>query len=782
MADTNSKRAKTGASAKGSSKSGQKSGSESARQPSSAPQASRDSATMPKASEAASGGAGGQDASQAGQSSAQTPSGANDMATIGKVDPNAADKNDGKDGDKGDSKSPSAVDKAKGKVSGAKDKANSLKDKGKDAAALASGDLSSLKKSGSGSDSEPTSKVGKGVKKAKQNLKQDLTGSTDPNDAGAQGASAGNDDEAPSRKGSAKKTALKGAAGGKGGATAYGVQMISRAMAFMATAASTAAQAATSGLAAVLAWIQNVGATIASTALSVGAAVGGVLGISTTVATAVVSVVAIGGIGTIATLGAAAFTVQPGVYEGRLEDCSSKVDSAISDGQDDGDLMTDVEAQRHAYVEKVYSILSAYGLTDNEIAGAVGNMAAESGIDPTGVEGVEGGIEAYNINGTKHQKALSDPDAWTRDVIFAGYERGHVSYYAPQYWDSINNRYFMGVGMIQVTNGYRMVGVAEGMGKDWWDFDWQMAFYLSQGSNCTTGHKGGSDFWTTYKNEMQGASVEECAQYFARYYEGNTVNGQNARVTLAQEWSNKFSGMTKDETYAKSIFAMADQMRAGTADEVVAEEQAKCVKTKTVDVSSLATAAVAYAWPTSADSRGNNGTALYRAVRDGVFPSEKSFPYMSCDSGVATAVRWAGVDVSYPIGNTNTQHTYLSTSDKWESLGYSDTISYDELQPGDIFVLGDGESPTGSVWSGHTVMFVGNEAIKAKYADAPDSFDTVSASYGQRSPACGGEVGYLLQKGYDSVGRSHYEVFRIKTPDNSDEFKDLGAGLSGTEQ
>ena len=55
----------------------------------------------------------------------------------------------------------------------------------------------------------------------------------------------------------------------------------------------------------------------------------------------------------------------------------------------------------------------------------------------------------------------------------------------------------------------------------------------------------------------------------------------------------------------------------------------------------LADAAVAYAWETKEMGNGNDGTQLYRAVKDAVAPND-TWIYQSCDRGVATAVRWSG--------------------------------------------------------------------------------------------------------------------------------------------
>ena len=147
------------------------------------------------------------------------------------------------------------------------------------------------------------------------------------------------------------------------------------------------------------------------------------------------------------------------------------------------------------------------------------------------------------------------------------------------------------------------------------------------------------------------------------------------------------------------------------------------------------------AWPTIAQSRGNDGTELYKWVHDQVIKGDSV--YMSCDRTVCTAVRWSGYDDSYPKGATLNQIQYLVTSPRWVELDWGGDRS--QLQAGDILirkdsVAGDATAETGSA-EHHTLVYIG-EVIAKNYSDK--SLGDIAAgscivhgSFGERSPGIG---------------------------------------------
>jgi len=157
-----------------------------------------------------------------------------------------------------------------------------------------------------------------------------------------------------------------------------------------------------------------------------------------------------------------------------------------------------------------------------------------------------------------------------------------------------------------------------------------------------------------------------------------------------------------------------------------------------VDHSTIASAAVAYAYETTAMGKGNDGTALYVAVKSVLFPNDQY--YQSCDRGVATAVHWSGADDEFPRGDVVSQENYMISSEKWISVGNFDQ-HYNELQPGDICLQPDK----------HIILYVGNEEIRNKYPNSDAIF--VSASLNTRSPGC------EMEQISDKIGYG-YKIYR----------------------
>ena len=54
--------------------------------------------------------------------------------------------------------------------------------------------------------------------------------------------------------------------------------------------------------------------------------------------------------------------------------------------------------------KKVWSVFKAYGLSNEQIAGILGNWSVESGIDPSGFEGIFS--EHFQPTGPKHTELM----------------------------------------------------------------------------------------------------------------------------------------------------------------------------------------------------------------------------------------------------------------------------------------------------------------------------------------------------------------------------------------
>lgn len=180
--------------------------------------------------------------------------------------------------------------------------------------------------------------------------------------------------------------------------------------------------------------------------------------------------------------------------------------------------------------------------------------------------------------------------------------------------------------------------------------------------------------------------------------------------------------------------------------------------TITVDNTSLAAAAVSYAWPSTSAAKGNNGTALYQYVKNKIIVDDY---YRSCDRGVAIAVRWSGYDDTYPAGPCTSQEAHVITSAKWQEVDWGGDVS--KLKPGDILIA------TPGTWGDHTVMYVGY--------DIPKQIQGVTANVVEASLTKGAAFPYhpenrspgltLCEDGW--IGQlTLYRVFRnVQTETNS---------------
>lgn len=78
--------------------------------------------------------------------------------------------------------------------------------------------------------------------------------------------------------------------------------------------------------------------------------------------------------------------------------------------------------------------------------------------------------------------------------------------------------------------------------------------------------------------------------------------------------------------------------------------------------------------------------------------------YASCDMGVATAVRYSGVDQSFEYKEIPAQWPYLRNSSQWQIVGEFKGTPNDVLKPGDVLINNH-----------HIMLYCGKEIVQAKY-------------------------------------------------------------------
>lgn len=480
----------------------------------------------------------------------------------------------------------------------------------------------------------------------------------------------------------------------------------------------------------------KVGSFFSGAAVATVQGVAGFLGISTTAAAvstsaAGVSVVAASVLIAVSVASNAGIAPRDAIVDNCAEDVK-KAQAMMIEGEHD--------AIRLDYAQKIYSVMKTYGLAEENIAGVIGNWDQESWIDPTGVETIFD--EKYQI-GPRKQAAMD-----------AGFDITAIdSAYA--------NRFplikLAGVGLGGFTdtwdgamNNTKLMKFAESNHMNWYDLELQLAFVLAPLENG-----GFSD--TFISNWEPEDNPRAAALSFAKYWEGNTTLGQEERQERAEYWFSQFASWTVDSAYANSILDMAKTTSMAASENSLGRKVRDCKDTTFADNSSIAMAAVSYAYATEEEGNYNDGTPLYRKVHEAVFPGDPWF--QSCDRSVACAVRWAGADDNFPAGGCTAITDHMVASDKWQEIMWGADSS--KLMPGDV-LIDPGE---------HVILYVGNETIKTKYPNAPDNFEIVSGSIGgpPRSPGCG-----VLWPGY----YDHYRAFRNVKAETDSKYKNIAVGVS----
>lgn len=440
-------------------------------------------------------------------------------------------------------------------------------------------------------------------------------------------------------------------------------------------------------------------------------------------------------------------------------------------------LMAECEEQDYAFVDSeadpekegfarlIYSVFRTYGYNDATVAGLLGNLDTESGLDSYAIEGI---FTEYHTIGPIKAAAFLDISNYTQNTLFTKYAQQGMSINHDQYKviSGSNTNYYCGLGLAQWTgaNAGILLSAAQTLGMQWYDMDFQLGYMLS---DCIY-RPGMLEAWRDNQPDDSPDGAREAAIYFADHYEGNTSSDED-RADLGEYWYGIVSGWgdgAVDQDYVDSIVALATDLGAIVTFADIADSQYECAKANIFDNSSLASAAVSLAWPTKEQSY-NNGTNLYKTVLSTIWPDNSI--YKACDRVAACAVRWSGTDDDFPFGTAN-QESYMATSPKWEFVGSADMLSVDDLLPGDIFIIGNA----------HVFIYVGSDLVQAFYPDeAHEGSDSVSGSIDERSAACDGSTSSVMDNGgQDWLGRGIYDVYRCTDPDRSTTYSSIGSGMA----
>lgn len=185
-----------------------------------------------------------------------------------------------------------------------------------------------------------------------------------------------------------------------------------------------------------------------------------------------------------------------------------------------------------ANAQTVYSVLAAWGMPKENIAGILGNWQMESGIDPTGVEGIYD--EKFNVGPQK--KAAEDAD-------FGGYTNANG--------DTMEVR---GLGLGQWTNGrgQKLIDYAQRIGQPWHKLETQLGFMIG-------GDNPGSIDIVKDMIQTSLGTPGDAALHFHHVWEvsDDGQDGLDRRSEAATAWMGKFGGWTENKALADSILKQA---------------------------------------------------------------------------------------------------------------------------------------------------------------------------------------------------------------------------------
>ena len=403
------------------------------------------------------------------------------------------------------------------------------------------------------------------------------------------------------------------------------------------------------------------------------------------------------------------------------------------------------EAKRFETANKIVSALRTAGWSDEQIAGALGNAEAESKLDPTMVEGFYG--EPFQM-GPKKEDIFNNKRKYLDEVLYPAYARAGIGLDKPTYEAGGGS---IGIGLWQITGDrqHKFSEWVKSTSAKWGTVEAQVAYMLGADNRGA---------WLAKYTATKWGSPAEAASDFAAGYEGNTTLAQEERRSRAEYWYSKMSDMKTDSAYGESVLAIAKTAKVEASNNGANAVLSRCETSRTgnYDNSSIARAAVSIAWDRMDQSVLNNGTEIYKKVKELIFPGDSY--NQSCDRSAATAIRWSGADDDFPVGAVEQQLAYLQTSDKWEEVNWNQDVS--KLQPGDVFIRWEADGVQ------HIMIYLGNKIVREMRPDNPGELMQGSVGAGPEST----NEGKYQRSGAGTESRSPalfqlpgtlYETFRV---------------------
>lgn len=212
---------------------------------------------------------------------------------------------------------------------------------------------------------------------------------------------------------------------------------------------------------------------------------------------------------------------------------ATTVTTSSGDSGSFGSTSSGNSGSAEANAKRVYRALKAYGIPDVNIAGVLGNWTHESGIDPTGVEGIYS--EKYTM-GPKKSAAMANPQSYTLNTLFPKYAGKSINKKAYIGEDGL---YYPGIGLGGFTGpaATKLMRFAKQKGMNWYDLDPQIQY-----SAVPTSQGGYRNFMSNWKSPESSPAM--AARVFLQKWEGiNPDIGWiklGGRQKVAKEYFDKF--------------------------------------------------------------------------------------------------------------------------------------------------------------------------------------------------------------------------------------------------
>lgn len=255
----------------------------------------------------------------------------------------------------------------------------------------------------------------------------------------------------------------------------------------------------------------------------VGKAAGAVFGVAVTATVAPVATAASGVVASLTSVTVLSTVITGVLDRAGLDDRLDGSTSSCVVNASNGGPGAQIPANTEANARVVYSVLSSWGMPEENIAGILGNWSQESGIDPTSVEGIYD--EPYRIGPRK--QAVWD-GGFTH---IAGQSHG-------------------GIGLGQWSNGRTpmLLDYAEAKELDWYTIEAQLAFMV-EGDNPSD-----VAVFKAMITTSQG-SPTAAAVHFHDAWERSADNAamMAERTADAEMWFAKMSGWSVDDSVVGSV-------------------------------------------------------------------------------------------------------------------------------------------------------------------------------------------------------------------------------------